>query len=126
MAFIPAYRKRSVRPSVIGPVVLAVGRHVFVNGPLDASRPVLLTDGYGKCPATVGLRDGAEVEVLAWRPRGSAGTRYRVRDQADGADGWLRADELRTTAIRPPLTVVPAESSAASPYAVGPRPFGRA
>jgi hypothetical protein len=100
--FMPAYRKRLVRPSANVSIVLAVGRHVFVNGPLDSSRLVLFTDQYGQCPATVGLQDGAEVEVLAWRPRGSAGTRYRVRDQADGADGWLGADELRTTAIRPP------------------------
>ncbi len=97
----PAYRKRLVRPTAKVSVVLAVGRHVFVNRSLDAS-PVLFTDEHGNYSATVGLRDGAEVEVLAWRPRGSAGTRYRVRNQADGADGWLGADELRTTAIRPP------------------------
>jgi hypothetical protein len=96
-----------------------------VNGPEDVSRPpVRLTDQYGKFPA-VQLRDGAEVEVLAWRPRGSAGTRYRVRDQADGADGWLGADELRTTAIRPSAKPAPAESSATSPSVGGSRPFGR-
>ena len=74
---------------------------MFVNGSLDPSRPVVFTDEYGKCPSTGRLPDGAEVEVLGWRPGGSAGTRYRVRNQADGADGWLGADELRTTAIRP-------------------------
>lgn len=126
MTFIPPYRKRSVRPSAKGPVVLAVGRQVFVNGPLDASRPVLLTDEYGKSLATMGLRDGAEVEVLAWRPRGWAGTRYRVRDRADGADGWLEAGELRATAIRPPAEPAPVASPVTSPSAGGPRPFGRA
>jgi hypothetical protein len=100
--FMPAYRKRPVRPSAKVSIVLAVGRHVFVNGSLDPSRSVVFTDEYGKCPTTVRLQDGAEVEVLAWRPRGSAGTRYRVRNQADGADGWLGADDLRTTATRPP------------------------
>ena len=94
------YRKRAVRPAAKIQVVLAVGRHVFVNGSLDPSRSVVFTDQYGKCPTTVRLQDGAEVEVLAWRPRGSAGTRYRVRNQANGADGWLGADDLRTTAIR--------------------------
>lgn len=125
MSFIPPYRKRSVGPSAKKSVVLAVGRHVFVNGPLDAPRLVLFADEYGQCPGTVGLHDGAEVEVLAWRPRGSAGTRYRVRDQAGGADGWLAADELRTTAIRPPAEPPPAASPVTSPSASGPRPFDR-
>ena len=100
--FTSSYRKRVVRPAAKVAVVFAVGRHVFVNGSLDPSRSVVFTDEYGKCPTTVELPDGAEVEVLAWRPRGSAGTRYRVRNQANGADGWLGADDLRTTAIRLP------------------------
>ena len=100
--FTSPYRKRAVRPAVKVPVVLAVGRHVFVNGSLDPSRAVVFTDEYGKIPTTTRLQDGAEVEVLAWRPRGSAGPRYRVRNQANGADGWLGANELRTTANRLP------------------------
>ena len=100
--FTSSYRKRAVRPVAKVPVVLAVGRHVFVNGSLDPSRSVVFTDEYGKCPTTVRLQDGAEVEVLAWRPGVSAGTRYRVRNQANGADGWLGANDLRTTAIRLP------------------------
>ncbi len=126
MTFTPFYRKRPVRPSAKAPVVLAVGRHVFVNGSLDPSRPVLFTDEYGKCPTTVRLQDGAEVEVLAWRPRGSAGTRYRVRTQADGADGWLGADELRATAMRLPAEPALAASPVTSPSIGGPRPSGRA
>jgi hypothetical protein len=65
----------------------------------DTSHIVLLTNDRG-IPGATALRDGTEVEVLAWRPRGSAGTRYRVCDRSDGADGWVAAEELRTTAIR--------------------------
>ena len=126
MPFMPSYRKRPVRPFAKVPIVLAVGRHVFVHGSLDPSRPVLFTDEHGTCPTSVRRQDGAEVEVLAWRPRGSAGTRYRVRDQADGADGWLMADELRTTAIRPPAEPTPAAAPGTSPSMRSPRPFGRA
>jgi hypothetical protein len=126
MPFMPSYRKRPVRPSPKVSVVLAVGRRVFVHDALDPSRPVLFTDEYGKCPATARLPDGAEVEVLGWRPRGSAGTRYRVRNHADGADGWLGADELRTTAIRPPAEPAPAAAPVQAPSMASPRPFGRA
>ena len=45
------------------------------------------------------LGDGAEVEILAWRPLGARGTRYRVRAQEDGHEGWLAADALRQTAV---------------------------
>jgi hypothetical protein len=91
--------------------VLAVGQRVFVNTPPNVGYGVLLTDDHG-IPGAVALRDGTEVEVLAWRPRGSAGTRYRVCDRSDGADGWLAAEELRATAIRttpepPPAPVIP-------------------
>jgi len=123
MAFVPP-RKRPF-PSPRGPrVVLAVGQRVFVNGPSDGVRPVVLTDENG-LPATAGLRDGAQVEVLGWRPRGQAGTRYRVCDRTDGVNGWLSSDELRTTAARPapdPAAVVvsPPLPSNVDSY----RPFG--
>ena len=53
------------------------------------------------------LADGAEVEILAWRPPGARGTRYRVRAQQDGHEGWLAADALRQTAIAPPNEPAP-------------------
>jgi hypothetical protein len=104
-------------------IVLAVGQRVFVHGPIDVNQLVPLTDENG-IPATASLRDGTEVEVLAWRPRGSAGTRYRICDRADGADGWLGADELRKTAVRP-APALPPPPAAPSPYSPSAgRPFG--
>ena len=90
--------------------VLAVGQRVFVNCPADGPGGVVLTDERGK-PLPPDLRDGAEVEVLAWRPRGSSGTRYRVRLRGDGADGWLAADQLRATATPPPTAADPVRAS---------------
>ena len=122
MSFIPP-RKRPAQSPRASRVVLAVGRRVFVHGPSDGTRPVLLTDENG-LPATAGLRDGVEVEVLAWRPRGSAGTRYRVCDRADGVDGWLSADELRTTSARPAIEPVAAAVAPTAPRFADYRPFG--
>jgi hypothetical protein len=101
-------------------VVLAVGQRVFVHG-ASAGGMVVLTDTNGVSPLA-GLADGTEVEVLAWRPRGSAGTRYRVCDRVAGADGWLAADQLRVTAARPVSEPSAPPAPVADPVA---RPFGR-
>ena len=118
MAFVPS-RPRPPRAARQPRIVLAVGQRAFVHSPTDTSRLVALTNDHG-IPGAMALRDGTEVEVLAWRPRGSAGTRYRVCHRVDGTDGWLAAEELRTTAIRsthePPPAMEP-------PSGFG-RPFG--
>ncbi|HXJ35514.1 MAG TPA: hypothetical protein VMS22_15885 [Candidatus Eisenbacteria bacterium] len=121
MAFIPSRQRPVGRPRDTRPV-LAVGQRVFVHSPSD--RPiVVLMDERGVTPGG-GLGDGAEVEVLAWRPRGSAGTRYRVRARENGSDGWLGADELRTTAARP--APQPAQSATTVSHgAATHRPFGQ-
>ena len=54
---------------------------------------VLLDDSGNATAATVAV--DAEAEVLAWRPRGPLGTRYRVRAIANNAEGWLEAASLR-------------------------------
>jgi len=85
---------------------------------------VALGDDTGKVLSGVCLADGIEVEVLAWRPRGARDTRYRVR-AADGADGWLPADNLRTSLVPlpPPPTPTPAQVTV---HAEGKgRPFGQ-
>jgi hypothetical protein len=93
----PRFTNRSARTTT--DVVLAVGQTVFVHcAPGDIA--VVLTDEAG-IPISAGLADGSEVRVLAWRPRGSTGTRYRVRVRRDGADGWLGARQLRVTAEAP-------------------------
>lgn len=117
MAFVPS-RQRRIVPSAHSQVVLAVGQRAFVNAPSDSVRLVLLTDDHG-LRSDSALRDGTEVEIVGWRPRGASGTRYRVCDRSGGSDGWLAAEELRTSASRP-------ASDAAAPSATDPhgRPFG--
>jgi len=81
------------RPSTI----LSVGRRAYVN---CRGRVALAEDDGRNSPNS--LADGAEVEILAWRPLGNRGTRYRVRAQEDGHEGWLAAEALRKTAIAVP------------------------
>jgi len=103
MAFVPSRPRpgpRPVRPAGQSRVVLAVGQRAFVNAPSDATGMVLLTDDHG-VGGDSALRDGMEVEIIGWRPRGASGTRYRVCDRSSGSDGWLAAEELRTTTSRP-------------------------
>jgi len=41
------------------------------------------------------LADGTEVEILAWRPSGFQGARYRVRATSQCLEGWLEVASLR-------------------------------
>jgi hypothetical protein len=66
-------------------------------------------------PSKHHLGDGAEVEILAWRPLGQRGTRYRVRAQEGGHEGWLAADALRQTAAPVAEEPAAAEKPAAPP-----------
>ena len=97
MAF-PVNRYRSTLPAPAhgrsSGVVFAVGRHVFVACPATQTAGVTLTDDAG-ANACGKLRDGAEVEIVAWRPRGPLGTRYLVRSSRKGIEGWLGATDLR-------------------------------
>jgi hypothetical protein len=80
--------------------VFAVGRRVHVACAGDRLAHVALTDDAGAdVPARVA--DGTQVEILTWRPRGSDGTRSRVRSTRNGLEGWLAVDNLRST----PFTV---------------------
>ena len=86
--------------------VFAVGRRVYVACSEDHPAPVTLTDAAGT-NALTRVADGTEVEILAWRPRGSDGTRYCVRSTCNGVMGWLPVDNLRNTRAAIP---VPAEA----------------
>jgi hypothetical protein len=86
--------------------VFAVGRRVYVACSEDHPAPVTLTDAAGT-DALTRVADGTEVEILAWRPRGSDGTRYCVRSTCSGVMGWLPVDNLRNTRAAIP---VPAEA----------------
>lgn len=87
-----------------GRPVLAVGGRVLVTGQGDATR-IELTDDRN-LPTGITVARDIEVEILAWRPRGSTGTRYRVRCAADGVEGWLDAGSLRALP-RPPAPPPP-------------------
>jgi hypothetical protein len=76
--------------------VFAVGRRVYVASSGGRLAHVALTDDAG-ADARTHLADGAEVEILAWRPRGFGDTRYRVRSTHNGLEGWLAVDNLRGT-----------------------------
>ena len=84
--------------------VFAVGRRVYVACAGDRLGHVALTDDAG-ADALTRLADGTEVEILAWRPRGSDGTRYCVRSTCNGVMGWLPVDNLRNTRAAAPVPV---------------------
>ena len=94
--------------------VFAVGRRVYVACAGERLAHVALTDD-GGADAQTRLADGTEVEILAWRPRGSHGTRYRVRATRDGREGWLAVDNLRSTrsAVSAPIALPPVASDPA-------------
>ncbi len=71
------------------------------------------------------LTDGDEVEILAWRPRGAGGPRYRVQSRKHGLEGWISAEHLRTLARQAPAA--PAAAGAPSPKVAGDEPpkFGQ-
>ena len=76
-----------------GPI-FGVGRQLFVNCPGGPEDRTAVFDDKG---AVLGsLIDGAEVEVVAWVPRGTA-TRYFIRATHSELSGWLPSVNLRTT-----------------------------
>jgi hypothetical protein len=83
MAF--SYRASSRPRTSAKGTVFAVGRRVYVA--CSVAR-VTLTDEAGE--KSVGsLKRGTQVEIVAWRPLGPDGTRYRVRSPLTGVEGWL-------------------------------------
>jgi len=113
-------------PSRSGPV-MAIGQLVFVDSAGSRSGSVPLGDVSGKVVSSVHLADGVEVRVLEWRPRGANETRYRVQ-APHGVDGWLPAENLRSTLVAVPRAdrvepaTPPHATSSADP---GARPFGQ-
>ena len=74
--------------------VLAVGWRVLVASPAGRGHRVALTDSEGNTTVTT-LPHGAEVEILAWRPRRSGTTLYRVQPTSGGKEGWLSGANLK-------------------------------
>jgi hypothetical protein len=95
--------------------VLAVGHRVLVSCPGNGSHGVTVTDSDGTTPLAT-LADGAEVEIVAWQPRGAGGTRYRIKTANGGTQGWLAAANLRPRPLPPePPRVAPTPPPPASP-----------
>jgi hypothetical protein len=59
---------------------------------------VTLTDIEGTTPLAT-VADGLEVEILAWKPFGAGGIRYRVLSTKGGVEGWLGAASLRPSQL---------------------------
>jgi len=81
-----------------GHPVLAVGGRVLVT-----ARPgvpaVALSDENGVATGA-SMGTDVEVEIVAWRPRGPSGPRYRIRS-ARGVEGWVDAGSLRPRPVPP-------------------------
>jgi hypothetical protein len=77
-----------------GPVY-AVGHSVMISAaPGDEKPGVTLMDALATVTHGT-LAHGARVEILAWQPQGSNGTRYQVRSATEGLEGWLSGRQLR-------------------------------
>ena len=108
--------RRSTIPGNAGPI-FGVGRQLFVNCPGGREDRTALLDDNG---AVLGkLIDGAEVEVVAWLPRGTA-TRYFIRATRSELSGWLSSANLRTTRV--PRSAEALIKAAAAPVWIPPRP----
>ena len=91
-----SFARSGTRRSSTDTVVHAVGQRVYVNRLGTGFVHVDLMNDEGTT-TIASLADGLEVMVVAWKPRGSTGTRYRVRCTHDGVEGWLAAANLRRT-----------------------------
>jgi hypothetical protein len=111
-----------VRPSPPkGDPVLGVGSRVVVTGRGAGSGRVGLMDDSGTSTVAT-IAEGAEVEILAWRPRRGGETRYRVVPTNGGVEGWLGAASLQPRPPSPspsPATPAPADR-VASPARTAP------
>jgi hypothetical protein len=104
------------RARQVGPV-FSVGRRMLIAA--EAKRRVILTDDKG-AELRAAIRQGAEVEILAWQPRGVGGIRYRVRSMKDGVEGWLGAASLRAHPL-PPVAAITRIAATVRPVAAAGR-----
>ena len=102
--------------------ILAVGWRVLVASPEGKGHRVPLTDSEGTATVTT-LPHGTEVEILAWRPRRSGTTMYRVQPTSGGKEGWVSGASLKA---RPAPAPRPAPKPAVQPAPVKVRPIAAA
>jgi hypothetical protein len=99
--------------------VLAVGWRVLVASPAGKGNRVPLMDSEGTTTVTT-LLHGTEVEILAWRPRRSSATMYRVQPTSGGKEGWVSGASLKA---RPAPAPRPVPKPAVEPAPVKVRPI---
>ena len=80
--------------------VIAVGCRAIVRRPPHGGDGITLTTEDGRT-ALGTVQVGAEVEITAWRSRGSAPALYRVLIRREGKEGWTSAASLESP---PPAT----------------------
>jgi hypothetical protein len=115
-----SFARSSVRRSSTDTVVHAVGQRVHVNRLGGGVARVELMNSEGS--AVIGsLADGIEVMIVAWKPRGSSGTRYCVRCTGDGLEGWLAAANLRRTRTVAPSPPAPSPNVTPAPKSPAPQ-----
>jgi hypothetical protein len=120
----PRGPRRGPIPTRARGVVLAVGRRVSVRSTDGVPARVTLMDA-GDASVGRSLVDGAEVEIVGWRPSGSRGVRYQVRATRDGLEGWVAEGSLRDpTTVAPPTTFVSERLQAPAAMDTG-RRFGQ-
>jgi hypothetical protein len=100
MAYYKSAMPRQTSLSFKNQLLLAIGRHAVVHLPSTGAchgdftpfgvRP-------GARPASE-LRDGQEVEIIAWRPPAPQGLSYQVRRLSDRHEWWAKAICLRKSA----------------------------
>lgn len=78
--------------------IIPIGGRAVIT-PWAGAAAVPLTDENGIASGRE-LGADVEVEIVAWRPRGLQGRRYRVRSLADGVEGWVDGPQVR--ALPPP------------------------
>jgi hypothetical protein len=91
------------QPTSSGPrkkeLLLPVGGRAYINSARSEradQHSVPLNDDRGQ-PLDNDLRDGEEVEILAWNPRSLGGLTYQVRRLTDNHEWWVRSLYLRAS-----------------------------
>lgn len=110
MAFSPSFRHPPPGRAKVS--VFAVGSRMYIACAGGPRARVTLTDE-GGATSVASVTDGTEVDIVAWRPRGSHGTRYCVRSSREGFEGWLPAVNLRRSLS--PVSLPPAPPAPARP-----------
>ena len=94
---------------------MAVGLRAIVRRPPDRDDRLTAEDGR---TALGTVQAGAEVEITAWRPRGSVPALYRVLIRSEGKERWTSAANVTSPPPmlpQPTTAVLPSSAAAKRP-----------